>query len=94
MLNHVFLVQFHVTFEMDENEKITHEDIYDALGEVTNMVMGSIKSKLQDSVGNFQVSIPTIVTGQEIETSLSEVKDFFFPLCLCHNLGFRFRTFF
>ena len=57
---------------MDENEEITHEDIYDALGEVTNMVMGSIKSKLQDSVGNFQVSIPTIVTGQEIETSLSE----------------------
>lgn len=57
---------------MDENEEITHEEIYDAIGEVTNMVMGSIKSKLQNSVGNFQVSIPTIVTGREIETSLSE----------------------
>ncbi len=57
---------------MDENEEINNEGIYDAIGEVTNMVMGSIKSQLQNTVGNFQVSIPTIVTGREIETSLSE----------------------
>ncbi len=55
---------------MDSSEEIKQEDICDAIGEVTNMIMGSIKTRIQDCVGNVHVSIPMVVSGQEIETTL------------------------
>ena len=44
----------------------------DAIGEVTNMVMGSVKARLNGTVGNLNVSIPTVVRGKKIENSLSD----------------------
>ena len=57
---------------MDSSEEISREDICDAIGEVTNMIMGSVKTRIQDCVGNVQVSIPMVVSGQEIETNLGK----------------------
>jgi chemotaxis protein CheX len=57
---------------MDASEEISEEEICDAIGEVSNMVMGSVKSRLIDSVGDLQVSIPTVVTGRNIENSLGQ----------------------
>jgi CheY-specific phosphatase CheX len=57
---------------VDTDEQTSNEDICDAIGEVTNMVMGSIKSRLQDKVANLQVSIPVVVSGQDIRASIGE----------------------
>ncbi len=57
---------------MDPDEQVSDEDVCDAIGEVTNMVMGSLKARIQDDIGNIEVSIPTVVSGQEIENSLGE----------------------
>ncbi|MHC4475817.1 MAG: chemotaxis protein CheX [Planctomycetota bacterium] len=57
---------------MDSSEQISEEELCDAIGEVANMVMGSVKSRLQDSVGDLQVSIPTVVSGRELENSLGQ----------------------
>jgi len=57
---------------MEPDENIENGDIKDAIGEVTNMVMGSVKARIQDGSNNLQVSIPTIVKGQEIENHLAE----------------------
>jgi len=57
---------------MGPDEEISHGDICDAIGEVTNMVMGSVKAHLQDSVGNVEVSIPTVVSGRELENNLGD----------------------
>jgi chemotaxis protein CheX len=57
---------------MEPDEEISEHDINDAIGEVTNMVMGSVKARLQDSAGNLNVSIPTVVRGQKIENSLGD----------------------
>ena len=57
---------------MEPDAEISHEDINDAIGEVVNMVMGSIKARLMDSVGNFNVSIPIVVSGRELENSLCD----------------------
>ncbi len=57
---------------MDSTEEINGEDINDAIGEVTNLVMGSVKSRLADSVGNLEVSIPTVVRGRKLENSLGD----------------------
>jgi len=53
-------------------EGVSETEICDAIGEVTNMVMGSVKSRIQDRVGNLDVSIPTVVTGRELESSLGD----------------------
>ncbi len=56
----------------DPDEEISQDYICDAVGEVTNMVMGSVKSRIQNSIGNINVSIPTVVSGRKLENSLSD----------------------
>jgi chemotaxis protein CheX len=55
---------------VDTPDEITDEGVCDALGEVTNMVMGSIKSRLQTDGEKLLVSIPTVTRGQNLESSL------------------------
>ena len=57
---------------MEPCEKLSEEEICDALGEITNMVMGSVKSRLQNTTNNMAVSIPTVVTGLKLQNSLGE----------------------
>ena len=57
---------------MEPGSEISKEEICDAVGEVTNMVMGSVKKRVRDSLGEVQVSIPTVVIGRQIENSLGE----------------------
>ena len=57
---------------MEPEEEISEEEINDAIGEVANMVMGSVKSRLQDNIKNINVSIPTVVGGQKIKQYLGD----------------------
>jgi hypothetical protein len=36
------------------------------------MVMGGVKSRILDSVGNLEVSIPMVVSGRGLQNSLGE----------------------
>ena len=55
---------------IDTPEEIDEEGVCDALGEVTNMVMGSLKSRLQADGEELLVSIPTVTHGQNLTSSL------------------------
>lgn len=57
---------------IDQDEEIGEADICDAIGEVTNMIMGSIKARIQDTFGNVEVSIPSVVSGLKLENSLGD----------------------
>jgi chemotaxis protein CheX len=57
---------------MDPGEELGEEEICDALGEVTNMIMGSVKARLLNTENNIVVSIPTVVSGKEMQNSLGE----------------------
>lgn len=57
---------------MDQIDDVGEADICDALGEVTNMIMGSIKARIQDSIGNIDVSIPSVVSGIKLQNSLGD----------------------
>ena len=58
---------------MDPSEELSEAEISDAIGEVTNMIMGGVKSRILDAVGNIEVSIPIVTSGQGLENSLGEV---------------------
>jgi len=57
---------------MEPDEKISEGDINDAIGEIANMVMGGVKSRLKDNTKNINVSIPTVVSGSELKNSLGD----------------------
>jgi chemotaxis protein CheX len=53
---------------IDSSEEISEQEICDAMGEVANMTMGSIKHFLQNVHSDIQLSIPTVVAGREMTT--------------------------
>jgi len=57
---------------MDPSEELSEEEICDALGEVTNMVMGSVKSRIQNVISDISVSVPTVVSGRGLQNNLGE----------------------
>jgi chemotaxis protein CheX len=56
----------------DPSGDLAENDIHDAVGEVANMLMGAVKSRIQDEVGNMEVSIPSVVQGREMKHSLGD----------------------
>ena len=57
---------------IDTSEELTEEDTCDAIGEIANMVMGSVKSRLLEHVGNLEVSIPSVISGHELRNNLGD----------------------
>ncbi len=56
----------------DPDEPMGEGDMNDAIGEIANMVMGALKSRIQEEVGNVEVSIPSVVQGRELRNSLGD----------------------
>ncbi len=57
---------------LEPGDDIGQEDICDAIGEVANLVMGSVKARLLEHVDDIQVSIPSVVKGHELINSLGD----------------------
>ncbi|MGP8243766.1 MAG: chemotaxis protein CheX [Bryobacteraceae bacterium] len=46
------------------------DEVLDAVGELTNMIVGSVKNGLEERLGAMQLSVPTVVYGKNIRTHL------------------------
>ena len=57
---------------LDSPDELSDEDIIDAIGEIANMVMGSVKTRIQDTVPDITISIPSVIQGRELHSRLSE----------------------
>jgi chemotaxis protein CheX len=44
------------------------DDVLDAMGEIANMVVGNIKTSLEESLGPMGLSVPTVVYGRNFTT--------------------------
>jgi CheY-specific phosphatase CheX len=60
----------------EDEEEMESSDIPDAIGEVTNMTMGALKTRLYDQFGELAVSVPTVVRGAALlnELRAGEIK--------------------
>ena len=45
-----------------------NEDVLDAVAEITNMIIGSVKTELESELGPLGLSIPTVVYGRNFKT--------------------------
>jgi CheY-specific phosphatase CheX len=57
---------------MSPDDPISDNEIKDALGEVANMVMGTVKTAIQSDLHHLQVSIPMVITGRDLKNSIGE----------------------
>ena len=56
---------------LDPSDEVAHRDVNDAIGEIVNMVMGSIKADSPTFQG-VNVSIPTVIRARKIEQNQGE----------------------
>jgi len=59
----------------EEDETLDDSEVLDAIGEVVNLVIGGLKSRIQDSVKEFDISIPTVLKGKGIKTIGKATKE-------------------
>lgn len=57
---------------MDDADELSESEVADTLGEVANMTMGTVKSKLYDVVGELSVSVPMVVSGSKLLNELGD----------------------
>ena len=55
---------------MEEDEPVEQTDIADAMGEVANMTLGSVKSATYSIVGELTASAPSVFSGTHMEHHL------------------------
>ncbi len=48
--------------------KAVNEEVLDAMGELANMVIGSVKNDLEPHLGQLGLSIPTVIFGRNVKT--------------------------
>ncbi len=57
---------------LEEEQKTISGDIRDAMGEITNMIAGTAKRTLSDKYGEMSLSIPIVMTGNDMILTVAE----------------------
>jgi chemotaxis protein CheX len=57
---------------MESPSDLTEEDLVDAMGEIANMVMGAIKTRIQDDYSSLLISIPAVVQGRQLRSRAND----------------------
>lgn len=52
-----------------------NEDVLDAVAEVSNMIIGNVKTTFEDRLGSLALSIPTVVFGRNYQTRCTGVRN-------------------
>jgi len=82
---------------MDDASSLSDSELIDAIGEIANMVMGGVKTRMQPEVTTIEISIPTVVYGRRLKNRLGEkmtriavpakiARDYRAELSLVHRL--------
>jgi len=51
---------------MESDDEVDKSEIHDAFGEVVNLVIGGFKSRIADSIGNIDISVPMVIEGKQL----------------------------
>ena len=57
---------------LDDSEGLEERDLRDVLCQTVNMIVTSWKSRIQADVGPLELSIPSVVQGRRLQSSLGE----------------------
>jgi chemotaxis protein CheX len=68
-----------------------NEDVLDAIAEITNMIVGNIKSALEDELGPMGLSIPAAIFGRNYHTRATGVTEWIVVPYRCESDRFEVR---
>ena len=51
------------------------EEVLDALAEITNMIIGNVKTALEEKIGPMGLSTPTVIFGRNFQTRSARIHD-------------------
>lgn len=71
-------------------EEIKPKDIADALGEMANIVIGGVKSRALESIGTLDISIPTVVHGNDLMNNFGRKNKILVEVMIDDNYPARF----
>ena len=54
--------------DAEDLQQAVDEEVLDAIAEITNMIIGNVKNALEASMGELDMSIPTVVYGKNLTT--------------------------
>lgn len=63
------------------------EDVLDAMAEVANMIIGNVKTTLEDELGPLGLSVPTVVFGRNYQARSGRIQSWSVVPFLCSNPG-------
>lgn len=52
-----------------------NEDVLDAVGEITNMIIGNVKTMLEEKAGPMGLSTPTVIFGRNFQTRSARIHE-------------------
>lgn len=52
-----------------------NEEVLDAVGEITNMIVGNVKTHLEEKAGPMGLSTPTVIYGRNFQTRSARVHE-------------------
>lgn len=53
-------------------EPLGETEITDALGEIANMIMGGIKTRVQQEIAKIDISVPCVIRGRQLQNRVGE----------------------
>ena len=68
-----------------------NEDVLDAMAELTNMIIGNVKSTLEEELGSMGLSIPTVIFGRNYQARSFGVKEWTVVPFHCQTDQFEVR---
>jgi chemotaxis protein CheX len=76
---------------LSEYETVTDE-VLDAVAEVTNMIIGNVKTALEDHLGPMGLSIPTVIHGRNFSSRTIGTQDWTIVPCLLEGELFEIQV--
>lgn len=57
---------------LEPGASLSDSEISDAIGEIANMIMGGVKTRVQHEITNIEISIPTVTLGRQLQNRLRD----------------------
>ena len=57
---------------MEPGTSLSDGEIIDAIGEIANMVMGGVKTRVQSEIPKIEISIPSVIHGRQLKNRLGD----------------------
>ncbi|MCW5978964.1 MAG: chemotaxis protein CheX [Bryobacteraceae bacterium] len=76
---------------MQQTYEVIGDEVLDAISELTNMIIGNVKTSLEDALGVLGLSIPTVIYGRNFMTRSVQKADWIVAPFRCNGFTIQIK---